>query len=288
MDIDSSIAQKKYLCITDPHLLCIPESKVMSSDSALYVPFDTSTFEFAPFPNSILPISKQFYRSFSPEPVDSAYMSDDQRDDEAIVPIFETNEVPYDTKESIPKPKSPEKPIESLFWTKEEDTQLQDLTLQYSFHWVLISETINSNLFGHRTLKNDWSCYHRYLQLKFPEPTESNTQTSERSSKEATAEQILESFEFIRKCIKRRESQKSSRNFFCLALIFTLAPPSKKINLVAHETHQQSQIQAGININGPVLGPSELSVVKEGRDKEMRHTQVNNPMFSAYARNVSF
>ncbi len=52
--------------------------------------------------------------------------------------------------------------------------------------------------------------------------------------------------------------------------MLTLLIVAKKINLTSHETHLQAQIQAGINPNGPILTPMELTVIKERKDREIR------------------
>jgi hypothetical protein len=45
------------------------------------------------------------------------------------------------------------------------------------------------------------------------------------------------------------------------------------VNLTAHETHAQTQIQAGIDMNAAPLGPAELVRIKEQRDKLLEQTR---------------
>jgi hypothetical protein len=63
--------------------------------------------------------------------------------------------------------------------------------------------------------------------------------------------------------------------------IVTKANPNE-VNLSAHETHEQSQINLGIDLTQQPLGPSELCIMKEQKETQMleqqRNAMYNTPM----------
>ena len=62
--------------------------------------------------------------------------------------------------------------------------------------------------------------------------------------------------------------------------------PPKKVNLSAHETHKQSQDNAGVDLNADPLTPLEMSLAKDRREKESYLQQQNGRLF-AHSRVVS-
>ncbi|KAJ3092994.1 chromatin modification- protein VID21 [Quaeritorhiza haematococci] len=81
-----------------------------------------------------------------------------------------------------------------------------------------------------------------------------------KADRKARLQRQLSIFELMRKCSRKREQR----------IAVAQGHPPKKVNLIAHETHQQSQTVAGIDPNARPLTPLELSALKERREKELR------------------
>ena len=106
---------------------------------------------------------------------------------------------------------------------------------------------------------SSWCCHDKYVELKQSgyNPTgkadylyyASQTNKKERKVKVLG---MLSTFNYITNISKKRELNQPPSKF---SLIIA-TKSNKQVNLTAHDTHQQAQLQAGIDINGPPLGAS--------------------------------
>lgn len=123
----------------------------------------------------------------------------------------------------------------------------------YQHNWALISELMTAE----HMPKTAWECYERYTALDTPEqrakPRVARVDAKDRLNKH---QKIIS---FILKRIRTREPRPTPNG-----------GPPRKINLVAHETHQQAQTDAGVDLNSRPLTPLELSQVKARHDQEVR------------------
>ena len=196
-----------------------------------------------------------------------------------------------ESKSSIiqpPKVPDPNSLIETLPWTAEEDGMILQSSKNFQFNWSLISDSL-SNRRNRVVQRSDWECYNRliYLNDSAKKPVDSpmvqsstlknpifpSKKQRNRQDRETRLQKLFSTFEMIQKCTKRRETVKPT-------------PAVKKISLVAHETHLNSQNNAGVIIGAPPLGPVEVSLLKDRREMEMRQQQEQRKFFDAGLRPV--
>lgn len=73
--------------------------------------------------------------------------------------------------------------------------------------------------------------------------------------------------------------------FFYVSLTFRFfLVVNKKVNLAAHETHVASQTQAGVKVGAPPLGPIDISILKDLRDKEIERQKMEYSKLAAHAQ----
>ncbi|KAJ3318096.1 chromatin modification- protein VID21 [Boothiomyces sp. JEL0866] len=163
--------------------------------------------------------------------------------------------------EQIKPPKSVQYEKSSGVWIAEEEESLYHLAEAYNQNWELIASTLNGSRIGNSKKRTDWCCYEKYKDLasnNYKPTTKQDylyyaTQNNKKDKKVKVLG-LLSTFNFITNLSKKRESNKPANN-------------KKQVNLTAHETHKQTQIAAGIDLNAPPLRPIELSKIKENRDK---------------------
>ncbi|KAJ3274176.1 chromatin modification- protein VID21 [Terramyces sp. JEL0728] len=165
--------------------------------------------------------------------------------------IFDSSE-----KEQFKPPKSVQYEKSSGVWIAEEEESLFHLAEAYNQNWDLIASTLNGSRIGNSRKRTDWCCYEKYKDLvanNYKPTTKQDylyfaTQNNKKDKKVKVLG-LLSTFNFITNLSKKREDNK------------------KQVNLTAHETHKQTQIAAGIDLNAAPLRPVELSKLKENRDK---------------------
>ncbi|KAJ3309740.1 chromatin modification- protein VID21 [Boothiomyces sp. JEL0838] len=170
--------------------------------------------------------------------------------------IFDNSET-----EPIKQPKSAKYEKTSGVWIAEEEESLFNLAEAYNQNWELIASTLNGSRIGNSKKRTDWCCYEKYKEMvanNYKPTTKQDylyyaTQNNKKDKKVKVLG-LLSTFNFITNLSKKRESNKQANN-------------KKQVNLTAHETHKQTQIAAGIDLNAPPLRPIELSKIKENRDK---------------------
>ncbi|KAI8911750.1 hypothetical protein EDD86DRAFT_203177 [Gorgonomyces haynaldii] len=168
-----------------------------------------------------------------------------------------------------------------LEWSSDEDDALWSLANYYNQNWAIVSESLRMMPIGTAPMRNQWECFERFSTLakqdfKPSSKAEFLYSASFKSSKttigdnKTKAMSFLGTFDTIRKLAKKRDAQRPPSS----------KPPITQVNVTAHETHEQIQTQAGIDITAPPLGPAELSAIKEKRMllEQQRNTFLVNSM----------
>ncbi|KAJ3231426.1 chromatin modification- protein VID21 [Chytriomyces hyalinus] len=206
-------------------------------------------------------------------------------------PLFGKTEQKLETASSIPPPSSPQPPdsiLSKSIWVAEEDVVLLRMVEQETgYNWVYIAETLSSFRLGMGEVRNEWECYARYklmlenreaLALQAAAGGESAVVVPEIKTRKVDVQKRfgkrLGVFEFLLLRIRGRQERlprKPDLN-------------QKKVNLACHETHKQAQENAGVNLTGDVLGPGDISLMKEKREREFLMHQQSQRMFSFNTR----
>ncbi|KAJ3416407.1 chromatin modification- protein VID21 [Chytridiales sp. JEL 0842] len=186
------------------------------------------------------------------------------------------------TTESVKPPIKPE-PVDFVAkqnWTNDEDETLLCCVQDFSANWQLVAETLASHRLGNGEKRSEWDCYHRYIDLSKTRTQSGDAsllsgQNVQQPSKQEAMKRMskkLSVFDYILRKQKSRPERpnRNSQQF------------PKKVNLVAHETHRQSQESVGINPNAEPLGPLEVSILK--REREMLLQQQQNSRVFAHPR----
>ncbi|TPX77461.1 hypothetical protein CcCBS67573_g01271 [Chytriomyces confervae] len=205
--------------------------------------------------------------------------------------LFGKTEQKLETASSIPPPSSPQPPdsiLSKSIWVVEEDVVLLRMVEQETgYNWVYIAETLSSFRLGMGEVRNEWECYARYklllenreaLALQAAAGADSAVVVPEIKTRKVDVQKRfgkrLGVFEFLLLRIRGRQERlprKPDLN-------------QKKVNLACHETHKQAQENAGVNLTGDVLGPGDISLMKEKREREFLMHQQSQRMFSFNTR----
>ncbi|TPX41319.1 hypothetical protein SeLEV6574_g06157 [Synchytrium endobioticum] len=187
-------------------------------------------------------------------------------------------------------------------WTTEEEDMLLVLVAQFPSNWDLVADNLASARLGPpHALRTPYDCFIRWGRAikeqkanalaagneaaagpsSVPQTPLSDVPLSPLSpvNPMMSRKQKLESQHM--KLLRRDEQRRIKRHYSVYDLIRQYAEqreackpsptrPPKQINLAAHETHQQSQVQAGVSLDNPPLTPLQLGQLKERRDKEIR------------------
>ncbi|KAI9007728.1 hypothetical protein DFJ74DRAFT_646359 [Hyaloraphidium curvatum] len=183
-------------------------------------------------------------------------------------PFFTTRKARDDKeKRGIPEPNQPRpvpRGIPQTVWTQEEEDVLLSFGKLYQHNWVLISELMAAE----HMPKTAWDCYEKFVALESIEqrarPKVARVDAKDRLLKH---QKIIG---YILKRIRTRDPRPSAHN---QRKVNNNQGIQKKINLVAHDTHQQAQIDAGVDLGSRALTPLELSQVKARHDQEVRMQQ---------------
>ncbi|KAK5667260.1 chromatin modification-related protein VID21 [Batrachochytrium dendrobatidis] len=181
-------------------------------------------------------------------------------------------------------PRSETLPTAVSTWSHDEDEALWSFSHAYTFNWVIISTALNAARVGTSQKRTEWECCDRFVVLAeqgykpgskgdylFSLPLKTGKATANDNKMKAL--KLLGTFEAIRKCAKKREMTR-----------MPMAKPNKhQVSLVAHETHLQAELQAGIDPSAQPLTPLELSLMKERRDKPM-FDQHRQAIYAAHSR----
>ncbi|KAI8822487.1 uncharacterized protein EV422DRAFT_400714 [Fimicolochytrium jonesii] len=182
----------------------------------------------------------------------------------------------------VPQPKSLEQNPE---WTPAEDADLLASAPLYRFNWTVVSDIIHTQqLVKAPQRRNEWDCFFRYKELIASQSgsqlTTDGTGATNESwlatslTSQATDAKItkhLMTMENIRKLSKNKDRYRPPAD----------RKPPAKIILSTHETHYQAQAMAGIDLNGPPLPPSELSILRRNR---LQAQEQGRQMYTAQAR----
>ena len=133
-------------------------------------------------------------------------------------------EAAIDTEQDVPPIKEPYNPRPigtkaSPQWTPDEDDALWNLSKEYNQNWAVIADTLNSMRIGTGHGRSEWDCYDRYVTLSgqsFKPNTRSDylycpptrSCKSILNDKKMKALQLLNTFELITKCARKRENQR--------------------------------------------------------------------------------
>ncbi|KAJ3343714.1 hypothetical protein HDU93_006626 [Gonapodya sp. JEL0774] len=172
-------------------------------------------------------------------------------------------------------------------WTPEEEEWLVSLAKTYHCNWSLVSELLFSQRLAH-VFRSPWDCHDKYVQLEGPQASGATPQNAadtsangvvdvRRRDKKAKGadglkkrERLLKAFEAIRRTVstKKRDPKPTGQQ-------------NRRVNLTAHETHLQSQMGAGIDVNVPPLDPLAMSALKAQQDAKVRQQQEAQRMAAA-------
>jgi hypothetical protein len=150
--------------------------------------------------------------------------------------------------------------IQQTLWTQEEEDVLMAYGKTYQHNWVLIAELMAAE----HMPKSPWECYERYTALDNPEQ-----RAKPRVARVDAKDRLAKHQKLISHILKRIRGRERPLSFASTQN----AQPRKPVNLVAHETHQQAQLEAGVDPNSRPLTPLELSQVKARHDQEVRAQQ---------------
>lgn len=161
-------------------------------------------------------------------------------------------------------------------WTSDEEDALWQFTKVYFGNWNLIADTLNGVRAGNSGKRTVWSCFEKYLELSnagfVPHAKGDFLYTISQPAKKDKKSQVvglLNTFQYILGLAKKRENSKPAGN----RSLMLAAKSNKQVTLAAHETHKQSQQNAGIDLNAPPKRPMELSRIKENREKLLEQTR---------------
>ncbi|TPX30930.1 hypothetical protein SmJEL517_g05598 [Synchytrium microbalum] len=188
-------------------------------------------------------------------------------------------------------------------WTTEEEDMLLTLVAQYPSNWDLVADTLASCRLGPpQAIRTAHDCFIRWgraikeqkanaavaaneaaaasdASTPIMSPSTPFPMANGGASTHVNKKQKLESQHS--KSLRRDEQKRIKRHSAVFDLIRQYAEqreankppparPPKQINMTAHDTHQQSQLQAGVNLDSSPLTPVQLGMLKERRDKEIR------------------
>ncbi|KAH9276986.1 hypothetical protein BASA83_000501 [Batrachochytrium salamandrivorans] len=169
-------------------------------------------------------------------------------------------------------------------WSADEDEALWSFSTYYAFNWTIIVLSINAARLGMAQGRFEWECCDRFVLLVeqgfkpllrgdylYSAPLKPGKSTINDGKMKAL--KLLGTFEAIKKCAKKRE----------MSRVPLVKPNKHQVSLLAHETHYQAQVQAGVDPSQPPMTPLELSLMKERRDKPM-FDQHRMAVFAAHSR----
>jgi hypothetical protein len=167
-----------------------------------------------------------------------------------------------------PKTKRPEARKSFLNWTSDEEDALFQLATVYDFNWELIAETLHGLKVGSVSARYSWECYDKYC-LFIKQDFKPSTKTDyifigsfqNRKDFKVKVLGILSSFNYMIDLFKNKKPPKLH------------GKSNKQVNLTAHDTHLQAQIQHGIKLDQPPLDSFALLKIKELREKQIEQNR---------------